>query len=160
VRYVKERKAFGRAIGEFQGIRWNIADMQDDTSGIGQGERLLRGHSIEIAPPAPSPILYDTRGSTGLGENRSLDEDEEGRLARLKAIHLNRKFWSDERCSSRLSRSSCPAWLIKRNLPRHALRRRSALPVRPQCLAGGQSRNRPDPGVGCCGSQQVRTRAG
>jgi len=53
VRYVKERKAFGRAIGEFQGIRWNIADMQDDASGIGRGERLLRRQSIEIAPPAP-----------------------------------------------------------------------------------------------------------
>jgi hypothetical protein len=53
VRFVKERKAFGRAIGEFQGIRWNIADMQDDASGIGRGERLLRRQSIEIAPPAP-----------------------------------------------------------------------------------------------------------
>src|SRR5262244_2009168 len=30
VRYVKERKAFGRAIGEFQGMRWKIAEMYKD----------------------------------------------------------------------------------------------------------------------------------
>jgi len=30
VKYAKQRKAFGKSIGEFQAIQWMIADMQTE----------------------------------------------------------------------------------------------------------------------------------
>jgi alkylation response protein AidB-like acyl-CoA dehydrogenase len=53
VRYVKERKAFGRAIGDFQGIRWKIADMYKD---IEVGRSMLY-RACASADPFPDPLL-------------------------------------------------------------------------------------------------------
>ena len=53
VRYVKDRKAFGRAIGEFQGIRWKIAEMYKD---IETGRSMLY-RACASADPFPDPLL-------------------------------------------------------------------------------------------------------
>ena len=53
VRYVKERKAFGRAIGEFQGMRWKIAEMYKD---IEVGRSMLY-RACAGADPFPDPLL-------------------------------------------------------------------------------------------------------
>jgi len=53
VRYVKERKAFGRAIGEFQGMRWKIAEMYKD---IEVGRSMLY-RACASADPFPDPLL-------------------------------------------------------------------------------------------------------
>src|SRR5499433_2634348 len=53
VRYVKGRKAFGRAIGEFQGMRWKIAEMYKD---IETGRSMLY-RACATADPFPDPLL-------------------------------------------------------------------------------------------------------
>ena len=53
VRYAKERKAFGRAIGEFQGMRWKIAEMYKD---IEVGRSMLY-RACASADPFPDPLL-------------------------------------------------------------------------------------------------------
>jgi alkylation response protein AidB-like acyl-CoA dehydrogenase len=53
VHYVRERTAFGRAIGEFQGMRWKIADMYKD---IEVGRSMLY-RACASADPFPDPLL-------------------------------------------------------------------------------------------------------
>jgi alkylation response protein AidB-like acyl-CoA dehydrogenase len=53
VRYAKERRAFGRAIGEFQGMRWKIAEMYKD---IEVGRSMLY-RACASADPFPDPLL-------------------------------------------------------------------------------------------------------
>jgi alkylation response protein AidB-like acyl-CoA dehydrogenase len=56
VRYLRERKAFGRAIGSFQGLRWKLADMFRD---IEAGRGLLY-RACASADPFPDPLLAAT----------------------------------------------------------------------------------------------------
>ncbi|MFL5002325.1 MAG: acyl-CoA dehydrogenase family protein [Xanthobacteraceae bacterium] len=56
VRYLRERKAFGRAIGSFQGMRWKLADMFRD---IEAGRGLLY-RACASADPFPDPLLAAT----------------------------------------------------------------------------------------------------
>src|ERR1700704_485368 len=53
LRYARERMAFGRAIGEFQGMRWKLADMYTD---IEAGRGLLY-RACASADPFPDPLL-------------------------------------------------------------------------------------------------------
>jgi alkylation response protein AidB-like acyl-CoA dehydrogenase len=53
VRYAKERQAFGRAIGEFQGMRWKIAEMYKDVE-VG---RSMLYRACASADPFPDPLL-------------------------------------------------------------------------------------------------------
>jgi alkylation response protein AidB-like acyl-CoA dehydrogenase len=53
VRYMRERKAFGRPIGAFQGMRWKLADMYRD---IEAGRSLLY-RACASADPFPDPTL-------------------------------------------------------------------------------------------------------
>jgi len=53
VRYMRERKAFGRPIGEFHGMRWKLADMYKD---IEAGRGLLY-RACASANPFPDPLL-------------------------------------------------------------------------------------------------------
>src|SRR5271169_414469 len=53
VKYVKERKAFGRAIADFQGMRWKIAEMYRD---IEAGRSMLY-RACASADPFPDPLL-------------------------------------------------------------------------------------------------------
>jgi alkylation response protein AidB-like acyl-CoA dehydrogenase len=53
VAYVKERRAFGRAIGDFQGMRWKIADMY---RGI-EAARSILYRACASADPFPDPLL-------------------------------------------------------------------------------------------------------
>jgi alkylation response protein AidB-like acyl-CoA dehydrogenase len=53
VHYAKERRAFGRAIGDFQGIRWKIAEMYKD---IEVGRSMLY-RACMSADPFPDPLL-------------------------------------------------------------------------------------------------------
>ena len=53
VRYAKERRAFGRAIGDFQGVRWKIAEMYKD---IEVGRSMLY-RACASADPFPDPLL-------------------------------------------------------------------------------------------------------
>jgi alkylation response protein AidB-like acyl-CoA dehydrogenase len=53
VRYMRERKAFGRPIGEFQGMRWKLADMYKDL----EAARSLLYRACASANPFPDPIL-------------------------------------------------------------------------------------------------------
>src|SRR6266852_3567000 len=53
VKYVKERTAFGRPIGNFQGIRWKIAEMYRD---IEAGRSILY-RACASADPFPDPLL-------------------------------------------------------------------------------------------------------
>ena len=53
VRYAKERRAFGRPIGEFQGMRWKIAEMYKD---IEVGRSMLY-RACASADPFPDPLL-------------------------------------------------------------------------------------------------------
>jgi alkylation response protein AidB-like acyl-CoA dehydrogenase len=55
-RYMRERKAFGRAIGDFQGMRWKLADMYID---IEAGRGLLY-RACASANPFPDPVLAAT----------------------------------------------------------------------------------------------------
>ena len=56
LKYLEERKAFGRAIGDFQGMRWKIADMYTD---IEAGRGLLY-RAAAGANPFPDPFLAAT----------------------------------------------------------------------------------------------------
>jgi alkylation response protein AidB-like acyl-CoA dehydrogenase len=56
VRYLRERAAFGRPIGSFQGMRWKLADMYKD---IEAGRALLYG-ACASADPFPDPLLAAT----------------------------------------------------------------------------------------------------
>jgi alkylation response protein AidB-like acyl-CoA dehydrogenase len=56
VRYLRERKAFGRAIGSFQGMRWKLADMFRD---IEAGRGLLYRACVS-GDPFPDPLLAAT----------------------------------------------------------------------------------------------------
>src|SRR5215467_12937576 len=53
VRYVKERRAFGRAIADFQGMRWKIAEMYRDI----EAARSLLYRACASADPFPDPLL-------------------------------------------------------------------------------------------------------
>jgi alkylation response protein AidB-like acyl-CoA dehydrogenase len=53
VKYMRERKAFGRTIGEFQGMRWKLADMYKD---IETGRSMLY-RACASADPFPDPLL-------------------------------------------------------------------------------------------------------
>ena len=52
-RYVKDRTVFGKAVGDFQGIRWKLADMYRD---IEAGRSLLY-RACATANPFPDPFL-------------------------------------------------------------------------------------------------------
>ena len=56
LRYMQERNAFGRAIGDFQGMRWKLADMYRD---IEAGRGLLY-RAAAGADPFPDPFLAAT----------------------------------------------------------------------------------------------------
>jgi alkylation response protein AidB-like acyl-CoA dehydrogenase len=56
LRYAREREAFGRPIGDFQGMRWKIADMYRD---IEAGRGLLY-RACASADPFPDPLLAAT----------------------------------------------------------------------------------------------------
>jgi alkylation response protein AidB-like acyl-CoA dehydrogenase len=56
VRYLRGRSAFGRPIGNFQGMRWKLADMYKD---IEAGRALLYG-ACASADPFPDPLLAAT----------------------------------------------------------------------------------------------------
>src|SRR5207249_3987105 len=53
VKYVKERRAFGRAIGDFQGMRWKIAEMYRDI----EASRSILYRACATADPFPDPLL-------------------------------------------------------------------------------------------------------
>ncbi len=56
VRYLRNRAAFGRPIGSFQGLRWKLADMYKD---IEAGRALLYGACVS-ADPFPDALLAAT----------------------------------------------------------------------------------------------------
>jgi alkylation response protein AidB-like acyl-CoA dehydrogenase len=56
LRYAREREAFGRPIGEFQGMRWKLATMYHD---IEAGRGLLY-RACATADPFPDPLLAAT----------------------------------------------------------------------------------------------------
>jgi alkylation response protein AidB-like acyl-CoA dehydrogenase len=53
VKYVKERTAFGRAIGDFQGMRWKIAEMYREI----EAARSVLYRACATADPFPDPLL-------------------------------------------------------------------------------------------------------
>jgi len=53
VKYVKERHAFGRAIGDFQGMRWKIAEMYREV----ETARSVLYRACASADPFPDPLL-------------------------------------------------------------------------------------------------------
>jgi hypothetical protein len=53
VKYVKGRRAFGRAIGNFQGMRWKIAEMYRDI----EASHSLLYRACASADPFPDPLL-------------------------------------------------------------------------------------------------------
>jgi alkylation response protein AidB-like acyl-CoA dehydrogenase len=53
VKYAKERRAFGRAIGDFQGMRWKIAEMYREI----EAARSLLYRACASADPFPDPLL-------------------------------------------------------------------------------------------------------
>jgi alkylation response protein AidB-like acyl-CoA dehydrogenase len=53
VEYVKERRAFGRAIGDFQGMRWKIAEMYREI----EAARSILYRACASADPFPDPLL-------------------------------------------------------------------------------------------------------
>src|SRR5438045_6338534 len=53
VRYARERQAFGRPIGEFQGMRWKLAEMYKE---IETGRSILY-RACATANPFPDPHL-------------------------------------------------------------------------------------------------------
>jgi alkylation response protein AidB-like acyl-CoA dehydrogenase len=56
VRYARDRTAFGRAIGDFQGMRWKLADMYKDI----EAARGLLYRACATANPFPDPFLAAT----------------------------------------------------------------------------------------------------
>jgi len=53
VKYTKERRAFGRAIADFQGMRWKIAEMYRDV----EAARSILYRACMSAAPFPDPLL-------------------------------------------------------------------------------------------------------
>lgn len=53
VRYVRERRAFGRPIGAFQGMRWKLAEMYRDI----EAARSLLYRACATGDPFPDPVL-------------------------------------------------------------------------------------------------------
>ncbi len=53
VKYVKERTAFGQPIGDFQGMRWKIAEMYRDI----EAARSVLYRACATADPFPDPLL-------------------------------------------------------------------------------------------------------
>jgi len=53
VRYAKDRKAFGRAIADFQGMRWKLAEMYRDI----EASRSMLYRACASADPFPDPLL-------------------------------------------------------------------------------------------------------
>lgn len=53
VKYVKDRRAFGRAIGDFQGMRWKIAEMYREI----ETARSVLYRACASADPFPDPLL-------------------------------------------------------------------------------------------------------
>ena len=53
VKYAKERQAFGRAIADFQGMRWKIAEMYRDI----EASRSILYRACASADPFPDPLL-------------------------------------------------------------------------------------------------------
>jgi alkylation response protein AidB-like acyl-CoA dehydrogenase len=53
IKYMRERNAFGRKIGDFQGMRWKIADMYKDI----EAGRTLLYRACATADPFPDPLL-------------------------------------------------------------------------------------------------------
>ena len=53
VKYVNERRAFGRAIGDFQGMRWKIAEMYREI----ETARSVLYRACATADPFPDPLL-------------------------------------------------------------------------------------------------------
>jgi alkylation response protein AidB-like acyl-CoA dehydrogenase len=53
VKYAKDRRAFGRAIGDFQGMRWKIAEMYRDI----EAARSVLYRACASADPFPDPLL-------------------------------------------------------------------------------------------------------
>src|SRR5436309_13264619 len=53
VKYAKERRAFGRAIGDFQGMRWKIAEMYRDI----EAARSVLNRACASGDPFPDPVL-------------------------------------------------------------------------------------------------------
>jgi alkylation response protein AidB-like acyl-CoA dehydrogenase len=53
VEYAKQRRAFGRAIGDFQGMRWKIAEMYREI----EAARSLLYRACASADPFPDPLL-------------------------------------------------------------------------------------------------------
>jgi alkylation response protein AidB-like acyl-CoA dehydrogenase len=53
VKYVTERRAFGRAIGDFQGMRWKIAEMYREI----EAARSVLYRACATADPFPDPLL-------------------------------------------------------------------------------------------------------
>jgi alkylation response protein AidB-like acyl-CoA dehydrogenase len=53
VKYVKQRQAFGRAIGDFQGMRWKIAEMYREI----ETARSVLYRACATADPFPDPLL-------------------------------------------------------------------------------------------------------
>jgi alkylation response protein AidB-like acyl-CoA dehydrogenase len=56
LRYLRERTAFGRRIGDFQGMRWKLADMYKDI----EAARGLLYRACASANPFPDPLLAAT----------------------------------------------------------------------------------------------------
>jgi alkylation response protein AidB-like acyl-CoA dehydrogenase len=56
VRYMKDRSAFGKKIGDFQGMRWKLADMYRDI----EAARGLLYRACATANPFPDPFLAAT----------------------------------------------------------------------------------------------------
>ncbi len=52
VRYAKQRRAFGRTIGEFQAIQWMLADMQTEI----EAARCLLHHAAWLRDHGPGPL--------------------------------------------------------------------------------------------------------
>src|SRR5215212_3349311 len=53
VKYVKERSVFGRAVADFQGMRWKIAEMYRDI----EASRSILYRACASADPFPDPLL-------------------------------------------------------------------------------------------------------
>jgi alkylation response protein AidB-like acyl-CoA dehydrogenase len=53
VKYVNERRAFGRAIGDFQGMRWKVAEMYREI----ESARSILYRACLSADPFPDPLL-------------------------------------------------------------------------------------------------------
>jgi alkylation response protein AidB-like acyl-CoA dehydrogenase len=53
VKYVQQRRAFGRTIGEFQGMRWKIAEMYREI----EAARSVLYRACATADPFPDPLL-------------------------------------------------------------------------------------------------------